>query len=318
MKAKQIFIPLITTSIFTLTACKKDTITEPAPTPNATLSADSNYLSKRILIDKYGSSIDSTITTFNYDNSKRISTVIESYRSNGVTLLDRDSIIYFYNGSDTLPIKRYEYAETFGNYSTKDTVFSFLIYNNLNQLIKDSSISFSKTTSPSNYSIRKTIANYSYGTNKIYGFTASTIIYDLSNSYQPYTQRDTVTLDGNKNIIESRQKSLVGNTFPSLENKIYTFTYDNKPSPYLNQNINNIFPNIPDGSTDYIYNQDGSKNNRLKSREVSITSGGTGIYDGDFTGKYTYKLNGYPSSIFIPDLSVPTNYSKFVFIYKTL
>ena len=316
MKIKKNFITLTAIFIFSLTACQKDIIPETPPMPTATLSADSNYLSKSILIDISGSSIDSFITSYNYDNLKRVSNVVDITKSNTATNSEKDSIIYFYNGSDTTPIKKYDYYEYFGNYSAKDTSMSFFNYNSLNQLIKDSTIEFKKT--PSNYTILKRVSNYTYVLNKIYGVTVSTILYSTINSFQPYIQRDTATLDANKNIINSRQQTIVGTTSPTIENKIYTFTYDNKPSPYLNQNINYIFPNIPEGSTDYIYDQIGSKNNRLTSNEVSITSGGTGSYFGDFTGKYIYKSNGYPSSIFIPDPSFPTDFSKFIFIYKTL
>jgi hypothetical protein len=314
MKTKQIFIPLITIFIFSLTACKKDTITEPAPTPTATLSADSNYLSKLVIVDKQGAVIDTGfIRTYNYDNLKRVTTVIEYSKYLGI-VQSYDSISYSYNSTDNLPFRIFEYFTEIGQ--TKDTATSFLTYNNSSQIIRDSSISSSKSISSNFYRIRTNISTFSYAPARIYGQVISSILFDNSNSETPYNQKDTATLDANNNITSCRQRTIIGTSSPSIETRISTFTYDNKPSPYLNQNVNTIFPNFPIGSDD-LFNQQFSKNNRLKATVVTTGTFG-GIYNEDFTGKYIYKLNGYPSSILIPDPTVSTDFIKFLFTYKTL
>lgn len=317
-RKNQIFFTLITVIFFFLNACQKEISLERNQNPNIpALISDSNYLSTKYFIDKVGSTIDTTTTKYYYDNLKRVSKTLETSKNNGV-IAAKDSIIFFYNATDTIPVKKFEYYEAFGNGARRDTILSFFTYNNLNRLIKDSTMIFEKEIVFYNYSIKKSICNYSYSSNKIYGFKTFTLLYQLVNSQFDYLQNDTVTIDANKNIIESRQTSLIG-TLPTIpESRLYTFTYDNKPSPYLNQNINYIFPNIPEGTNLYFLNQLGSKNNRLKVREdVFTTTGGYNIYE-DLTGKYTYNSLGFPIEIFIPEPSIPNDYTKLIFSYTSL
>jgi hypothetical protein len=319
MKTKKIFISLIAIFIFSLTACKKDTISDPVPTPNATLSTDSNYISKFYSIEKYGNMIDTALTSYTYDNLKRVSKIIFISKSNGI-VDNKDSTIYTYFGNDTLPIKMNYFFQNNSFFAEKDTSTSFLSYNNSNQIIKDSTIYSSKTLTNGNYIVRKNISNYSYSLNKNYRqFSSTIIVQSQSGIGQPEIQTDTATIDANKNVTNVRSKNISGNIFPNINitTRITTFTYDNKPSPFSLQNVSNIFPYFPIGQN-ILYPLPGSKNNRLKGQDTFIDSSGSSTYDDDFTGKYTYKANGYPFLILIQDTNIPTNYIKYVFEYTTL
>ena len=61
-----------------------------------------------------------------------------------------------------------------------------------------------------------------------------------------------------------------------------------------------------------------SKNNRLKvSQDVFNTGGGYNISE-NLTGKYTYNLFGFPTELFNPEPTLPTDYTKFIFVYTNL
>ena len=314
MKTKQIFIPLIAIFIFSLTACKKDTITDPGPTPNATLSSDSNYLSKILFIEKNGNTIDTFIRSFNFDNQKRVITV-QDYSLNPTVYEELTN--FSYNSNDSLPFKRINISIALNG--KRDTSISFLFYNLNGILIKDSAIAYNHISfnSQTVYTILKGIKNYTYSPNKVFGNSVFSIIYDLSGTQNPSTEKDTLTLDVNKDVISRKSKTVYsGNSTSILEfNGIYT--YDTKPSHCRALNINNIFPIVYEGA-DVIYNQQGAKNTRLKSTETFYQNGnssGTNIFD--YTNKYSYKANGFPASVLMP-YPPSTDYSKLVFIYTTL
>jgi hypothetical protein len=311
MKTKQIFIPLIAIFIFSLAACKKDTITEPDPTPNATLSADSNYLSKILFIDKNGTFLDTVISAYTYDNLKRV-TSVRDYYSNANT--DQNLTNYFYNGLDSLPYKRVFIRFDLNGGIQRDTILSYLTYNSNGFLLKDSLLEYrhiSLNNQPV-FNIRKGISSYSYNTNKIYINSISTTLYDIYGSLYSQAKKDTLTLNANKDVIGIKSKTIYPQNTSEL-NGIYT--YENKPSYCSALNINNIFPiNLGD----VIYNQTGAKNTRLKSMETTYQNGVLSFIDIlDYTNKYTFKANGFPSSALMT-YPPSTDYRKLVFIYKTL
>jgi hypothetical protein len=314
MKTKQIFIPLIAIFIFSLTACKKDTITEPDPTPTATLSADSNYLSKILYIEKSGNAIDTFIRAFNFDNQKRVIT-IQDYSLNPTVYEELTN--FSYNSNDSLPFKRINISIALNG--KRDTSISFLFYNLNGILIKDSAIDYNHISfnSQTVYSIMKGVKNYTYSANKVFGNSVFSIIYDLNGTQNPSTEKDTLTLDANKDVIGRKSKTVYSGTSTSILEFNGSYTYDTKPSHCRALNINNIFPIVYQGA-DVIYNQQGAKSTRLKSTETFFQNGnssGTNIFD--FTNKYPYKANEFPASALMP-YPPSTDYSKLVFIYTTL
>jgi hypothetical protein len=312
MKIKQMFIPLIAFSIFILTACKKDTITEPTPTPTATLSADSNYLSKILFVNKFGLLLDTSARLFTFDNLKRVSEIRDNFaNSNSYYQL----IKFTYNSSDLLPSKRVSLVIGLNH---RDTSTSFLSYNANGDLTNDSTL-FSTgniTPNPSTfYSTEKRITNYTFGINKVYGNIAFTTLFSSNGIYGSSIEKDTSTLDANKNIIDRKSTRTGGNIIKYNG----TFTYNNNPSPYKSLNIASIFP-VPNTLREEIpdFNMQGPKNARLITSESEICNCGTsGIRTVNFTNKYTYKSNGFPESIFIQSATA-TDYEKIIFIYSTL
>lgn len=300
-------LPLIISLLVLISSCKKESMQDPASPPAVPLSADSNYLSKVLYINKSGSSFDSVIKSYLFDNLKRVTSESELYTDGGV---NKDSFAYVYSGTQVLPYKTVYYSS--GQYQ-RDTIVSFLYYNSLGQLIRDSSMSFRHYIGSTDYSIQKSISAYTYTGNKIYSSLSAVI---LAGYGQPYFQKDTLTLDGNKNVIEKRSfnYSFVGGL--NTSRYVRVFTYDNKPSHYSQLNINNIYPtDLYDA--DPLYYQLGTKNNRLSINETEYQNGIlVGTYNDDFIGKYTYKANGFPSSIFYP-YPPSGDYDKFVFIYRS-
>jgi hypothetical protein len=314
MKTKQIFIPLIAFSIFTLTACKKDTNTEPDPTPNATLSADSNYLSKILFIDKNGSTLDTAVRAFTYDNLKRV-TLVQDYTLNPIAYEELTN--YFYNGLDSLPFKSIIIDIQQGG-NKKDTVLEYFTYNTNGILVNDSSIAYRHipTNNQPFYEIQRVVTNYNYSLNKIYGNTDSKILYNLGGSLSSSTMKDTFTLDANRDVLTIKSREVYIGTSTTIYGFIGSYTYDTKPSHCKAQNINNIFPIRY--RNDAIYNQQGAKTTRVKSIEADYTNGNLfATNTSDYTNKYTYKANGFPASALMP-YQPSTDYSKLVFIYTTL
>jgi hypothetical protein len=314
MKTKQIFIPLIAIFIFTLTACKKDTITDPDPTPNATLSADSNYLSKILFIEKYGSILDTFVRAFTYDNLKRV-TLVQDYTLNPTAYEELTN--YFYNGLDSLPFKTIIIDIQQGG-NLKDTVLEYFTYNTNGFLVNDSSIAYRHipTNNQPFYEIQRVVTKYNYSLNKIYGNTDSRILYNLSGSLNSSTMKDTFTLDANRDVLTIKSRQVYIGTNTTIYGFIGSYTYDTKPSHCKAQNINNIFPIRY--RIDAIYNQQGAKTTRVKSIEEDYTNGNLfSTNTSDYTNKYTFKANGFPASALMP-YPPSTDYSKLVFIYTTL
>ncbi len=329
MKTKQILFALVVFIIYTLTACKKDSITEQSAP--STVSADSNFISKVIRIQKRGTQIDSINTTYNYDNLKRVSLISSTFNSASYSALYLNT--YYYNGTDTIPFKMVETSSTnYANVINYDTTLSFYSYSNSKQLIKDSTLIYRKNNSFNSYDIYKSITTYSYSLNKIYSFNTYSTLYSLSptslSSY--FTEFDTATLDVNKNIIGTKIKYVSYSTPPppfppstSISFGEYIFTYGNNPSPFLRQNINLIFPSFERESDFSLYRQIGNVNNNLKTKSISFNQTGTpiGFTEDDFTGKYIFKTNGFPSSILFQssfNLTSPLDYSKFTYFYTSL
>jgi hypothetical protein len=311
VKASQLFIPLILFSFFILTACNKAAIKEPSVIPPTVLSSDSNYLSKIFFLRGNGSTIDTLVNTFIYDNLKRVSQVLEThtYNSNGVVTKYFDTSKLFYNNAEVLPDRITKLI--INPAGTIDTIVNFLSYSNNGILIRDSTISFFHSVN-GNYNFNKEISTYSYVSNKIFIYTANTS--SMPNS--TFIQKDTLLQDANTNIIAKNRSIDYGLNSPNNSSSITTYTYGNNPSPLINLNICNKLGKFEDG---YYFLFQGSKNN-LKS--LNIASYSNGVFQNnvilvDNMDTYTFNTNGYPNSL---NFQFPLNpqTKKLVYLYVSL
>lgn len=288
-------------------SCKKNAEIEPTTNPPITLSPDSNYLSKMYIIDKNGPAIDTGIVTFLFDNLKRVKKKLDvSLNSSSYYI---DSTIYTYLGNSMLPNLITTYSEDSGN---KDTTFKNLLYSNTGTLLRDSTIGYYHYGTL--YSITKEISNYTQNGNKIYGISVFNLIYNSTGVTSNYTRRDTLTLDANTNLIGFNNLTIYGLVPPQINRQSNTYTYGNNPSPFVNLNISKA--NMLPGD---IYTENASRNNILSIQEKYYNNGTLqNTFIENYNGKYSFKLNGYPSSILLPDPSIPGDYLKVLYFYITL
>jgi hypothetical protein len=317
MKPKYILLPLIAIATFYLSACQKDFSTENdiVARVDSTSVGDSNYLDKIIFTNTTGNLTDTmSDIRYEYDALKRVITIIDA-PTPSVGYLEKRTSNYFYNSIDTLPYKKIEidifYYQPLNN--NIDTTTTYYYYSVDNKRIKDSAVKFSYRLnvngSGTNYiTFSKTINNYQYSSNKIYGNSITTILYSNNNTNTGNTRLvlDTATLDGNGNLVANNKWDNFYS--PTLLSQA-TVTYDNKPSPFYklsNFKTLNIFPY---GET--FFNEMQSKNNRL---HIIEGTNGNGFND-NLTGKYEYNANGYPKRIVDATASGTV---KIIFIYKVL
>ena len=317
MKIKQFSIIIVVLSTFYLSSCEKESSIErgvEAPVVN-NLVGDSNYLDKIIYTSAVGSITDTTfIQIYEYDASKRVVLLNDSIKSTSTTS-ENFKIKYFYNGNDTLPLKKIEIGTAFSTLpaiNNKDTSTFFYQYSPTGLKIKDSILRYVhhlNINGSGNDYIRfyKEIIIYQYASNAIYGKTSTTVFY--SNIYNPNTGIttnifDTATIDFLGNIILNKKYDDANVLLLTS-----TFTYDNKPNPFArlsNYKSINVFP-----SGETFIDDMQAKNNRLQAVEIGNGLGS----NNDLTGKYQYNLNGYPKQIVEVE---PFGTYKTIFIYKTL
>lgn len=308
MKDNKLIILLIIFSSLIWTACKKAAVTDLVPTAPITLSADSNYLSKILFLRGNGSTIDTSINIFNYDNLKRVSQFIETrvINSNGTITKYLDTSKYQYNTSELLP---YKITKRVNNPTGIDTILNYLFYSVQGILIKDSLLSFSYPTG-GNPVIRKQIRLFSYSNNNIYIHLENQIINPTGNNY---IQNDTLSIDGNNNIIQKRSSN---NTTGS--SVIINYTYGNNPSPMINLNIWNKLGILYNDQDFYLIQ--GLKNNLTSLISSVYNNNGvlqaTAITLGNLD-IYTFKNNGYPNSLKF-QFPMSPNSKSIVYVYKSL
>lgn len=321
MKGRFIFrtLSVMTIILSLLTSCQKeisDTVGNIVPVPPPV--SDSNYLSAMYIIVSDGSVTDTTeVFKYFYDNAKRVTSVTDSeFVSHALTgTFNRQ---YFYNGADTLPFKMININQEFDpqlNIDIIDTTTTFFYYDATGKLIKDSTIQLTTNTVPQQYEIRNSIWNYQYSGNNLFGYRLDTISTFSSSgtNHSGYIERDTATLDANGNLVSNRRvdyNSITGAVIYTINS---TVTYDDKPSPYARLSNFKTYALFPFGET--FFNEMPQKNNRLHIIEVNSNSG---TYDEDLTGKYSYRSNGFPSQILIPDGTTPGAFEKVIFVYTSL
>jgi hypothetical protein len=289
MQTNRLFFSSVIFSLVIVFACNKSPLTsQPVP-----LSADSNYLSKIIYFNWNGSTVDTFLNIFNYDDLKRVTECLQSSigRTNGIiTSWQFDTSRFLYNGSAVLP---YEITKR-TNVPTEaaQTITNYLSYSNSGKLVKDSTISVFHDLYGNTY-FSTTISTYTYTNNQIY-------IYTTLTSTQPgdsYIKMDTLTLDANTNI-STKRSSLNYQTHPQDTTfYIATYTYGTNPSPLVNLNISNRLGISEPGY--YFSFQQGSRNNLTSSMTAIYYNS---VYFGtiiavDDLSTYTFKTNGYPDTL---------------------
>jgi hypothetical protein len=278
----------------------------PSPDPPG---ADSNYLWKMYELSISAASSDTVgIITYNYDNLKRVTSIVDSSKDLSVNI--QQSYYYFYHNSDTLPYKSVLYEVDFEVQLHFDTTITWHFYDNSGRNLEDSSI---YTTSDGDYSFYK-VQKFSYGANKIYGYTHWVPI-GTAGVYSD--KKDTASLDANGNIVDN--KARLYNSFTDTWDLYSTsiFSYDNKPSPFSLLSNFKTFGVFPSGET--FYNVLPEKNNRLvQNEQIFLPTGGT-VVNNNFSFTNVYKSNGFLKEISIYDQPpIPTEYAKIFLKYKSL
>ncbi len=217
MKTKNIFLGLIAIAALYFSACQKSLTFEDNTTPNAidsTANPDSNYLSKIFFSDTTfnggNMDVDTSIFVFNYDNNKRLKTIVIKEGPNSTVVGD----VYlecFYNLNDSLPYK---------TLFPSDQSTYYFFYDNAGRLIKDSinnigvnAVQFSR--------------NLTYSSNMIFAQ-----VYKTFSGTTSAVEKDTFSFDTRGNMISSKYYfSNNGSTYELASSSISTF--DNNPSPFL-------------------------------------------------------------------------------------
>jgi hypothetical protein len=296
------------------TACQKEASFEQGNNPVVPVTTpDSNYLSKIYEIENDGITVDTIgISTYFYDAGKRVTLLTDSSISNSGVFFVRKKHQYFYNGTDTLPIKSIM-EETDGFGSQTYTTTTFFYYNAAGQKTGDSAImTLPPVVAPLERYVR--VNSYQYTTGEIYGTGVSRSIYAGSPATTDYISKDTAKLDARGNVIKNTKIK----TVPGLvlaDTTISVMTYDGNPSPFARLSNYKAYIVFPFGET--FSHEFVQKNNRLRMTEtMSGTIGHS--FDEDFTGFYSYRPDGYPKGIFIPDPLIPMGYYKIVYVYTAL
>lgn len=264
---KQLFFALVTLNFVYLASCNKNSVSE-LEIPNI----DSNYLTKYTYTESNNSFSYSVETSFIYDSFKRVTKILVKPDSNYVTK-------FLYNGSERLPYMMS--VDTSGVIESR-TFYTYLFNG---QLSKDSTISKTFNTSGQLNILIKIIKKYIRSGDKIYEAIRYERLNTLNNNLQIENDFDTTTLDLNDNPILLSQRVRTINC-----------TYASNPSPMVNVNINPIYSLEDDEAI--LFQSIGSKNIINTWKHTNINNGvGTITYNKNYTNSYTFKANGYPSSI---------------------
>lgn len=300
----KIFKPFLISFVFLaalFVSCKKETSFErPGNLPDVTVNlSDSNYLDKYYYLNDQGTGLDTQeVTTFKYDNLKRVTGIFDSCLNCSALPDLLESFHFIYNGNDTIPYKTfYEYHEQ-GYY---DSLTTYHYYDNSHNKIKDSSVR--AVLSSQGYSSYRIIDTYSYAPGKIYHYQEINQVAPLTAASQ---MRDTADVDALGNVIHNKRYFYNGISY-NLE-YASDLTYDTKKSPFAKLSFFKSRSGLPSGET--LFFQTLGYNNRLSQSEYS-----QGLLTVSVNYLYIYNTAGYPVRI-DDDFSSLTE--RYLFKYKSL
>lgn len=297
MKTK--YFSLFVVSGLFLFACQKE-VSQDTTSPTSPTDNDSTVLSKYIQLDTLNGGIDTiTVSTFEYDNLKRLTKVtFISYINNLPDLTnDYERLFYYYNGSDTLPYKTLDVF--WDEIYLKDSIINFFTRNVNQVVIRDSSIDFFTGTNTidtiaitSNYTI---FADSIIEDQKYYNPPASIGNYAKIKHQITRTNNHITKQISSRYLVTSYEESFTSN-----------FQFDDKFNPFRKMDIN--YPIALNADTEF-YNLF-QKNNLVKS---TITSNVLRSFSE--IRNYIYNNLNYPKTAVIYDPALPAEAIKAIFIY---
>ncbi|MEJ7610805.1 MAG: hypothetical protein WKF88_06450 [Ferruginibacter sp.] len=264
-------------------------------------TTDSNYLDRCFEIYDAGSGIDTQeITVCNYDNAKRVISIIHSdLRFPSFVYLQ--TFRYYYAGNDSIPYKTsFLSTEEGGDY---DSITTFHFYDNQHRKIKDSALESKLGGLGSYYYTYKAIEQFSYAPGKMYHQNQREQIIPFSSNS---TSRDTATLDIRGNIINNKKYFYNGITYEL--STVSDFTYDNHFNPFAKLSFFKSHSGLPNGET--LFFEYLSYNNRITQNEIFLGINSTNVYY-----NYTYNTAGYPK---VCNSLFNGGSQKTIYTYKTL
>lgn len=222
-------------TMLALSACQKE-ITDEIPDPvDPPVATDSIYLDKMYVLWDEGAGMDTFgMATAYYDNQKRVSAFTTSVTDDN----GKDSIRYYYNGTDTLPYKSLIIYFQNGVLLT-DTVASFFSYDNQGRKIKDSVLRISYSATGTDRFVDMRVTKTTYSGNRLFGETVWTDAAAATTIF-----RDTATVNAAGDIVTNKKYQKDGASFVLATTS--DFTYDNHPSPFArmsNIQAHRMFPN---------------------------------------------------------------------------
>ncbi len=291
-----------------LSSCKPDRVDDIQRDPDPISTNQTKLLSRYIELDTTPNSVDTVYDgKFTYDANNRII----KEKQEATNSFNEIETIYSYTGNSITPFKMFEtfyYQETTASnnvsYDYINETTSYLTYNNLNQLIKDSSVIdvFKIINGVKNLDrTEKNLNTYQYTNDEISSFNSAGTL----NSTYKYQK----TMD-NKNILSF----YISASGLGVYDEKQDYIYDDKINPYKSL-VNNaaiytwIFP-------DYSL-ENYSFNNVIKSvRRNRNTNAIVESYD----VKYNYNAANYPISSTISrfttgSISNQNNFNKQLFFY---
>jgi hypothetical protein len=270
-------------SLCIFTACEKETSLENGPSQPGNPgnpSADSSYIDRIRFVEIERNGLDSFtyVDKYGYDANKRLTSIVsDSMYANPGNLSSHTysyKINFYYNGTDTLPFKKVAVTDDSQyQFGGKDTTTTWFFYTG-NKLLKDSTITIHYPNPPGSYSTGTEIRRFSYAPGKIF----------VKTIFTNYDRYDTLQLDANENIINSKTYDDTGDfLFETL------VTYDGKPNPlsrykpFYNYIITGPEPNegIMNGFNNY---------SSLKNFDIL---NGNQLVDESYT--YQYNALGFPT-----------------------
>lgn len=301
MRLRNIFLSSMMVFGLYFISCQKE-----VNTPQQ-LRVNNNYLDKLYDVYDNGSGLDTQfIGTINYDNTKRVTSIIDS-SLNGSNMVYNGTIVYSYNGSDTVPYKTDEKFIDMSGPGSADTIMTFHFYDSQNKKTRDSSVRIRSSFGGTFYIKKIIVVNYSYGAGKMYGQTTETPV-SPAGSIALY--RDTADLNSTGDITMNKKYIFNGTNYELRG--MSNFTFDAYPSPFAKLSNFKAHRGFPNGETLLLYECFSYTNRTSQYEETYDNPNPPFIHSESYT--YAYNTDGYPLSATASGAFVSTLYYK----YKTL